>query len=189
MADAASPAVFLDRDNTIIKDAVYSVDPNGFSPLPGAVGALKRLISAGYRIVVITNQSGVARGVFTEEALIEFHEYLRDWFAREGAPLDGVYYCPHYTEGTATGYVTECDCRKPAPGMLLRAAEELHLDLSRSWMVGDRPADVAAGKAAGCRTIRVLTGPAPVPEDPEPDFLADNLPAAADMILRQSDEH
>jgi len=177
------PAVFLDRDFTIIEDTEYSTDVARLAPLPGVVEALKELKRSGYRLVIVTNQSGVARGTFTEEALRDFHRRMLDMFAGLGVSFDGLYYCPHFTEGEAKQYVRECDCRKPAPGLLLRAAEELGLDLERSWMVGDRPSDVGAGHAAGCRTIRVLTGHQPEPGDPEPDATVPDLAAAVRYIL------
>lgn len=177
------PAVFLDRDSTIIEDMEYSTDPARLAPLPGAVEALKRLKEAGYRLVIVTNQSGVARGIFSEESLRTFHRRMLDMFERQGVKFDGLYYCPHFTEGASKEHVRECDCRKPAPGLLVRAARDLGLDLRRSWMVGDRPSDVGAGRAAGCRTIRVLTGQPQQASDPEPDAIVADLPAAARHII------
>jgi len=179
----AHKAVFLDRDNTIIEDAEYSADPSVLAPLPGVADALKRLRRAGWKLIIVTNQSGIARGLFTEEALQSFHRHMLQWFAKRGVRFDGLYYCPHYPQGEAEEYVKTCDCRKPAPGMLLKAARELDIDLSRSWMVGDRPTDIGAGRAASCRTIRVLTGQSPEPDEPAADFTAADLVAAVDQIL------
>ena len=179
----SATAVFLDRDSTLIEDMRYSVAPAKLAPLPGVVSALSRLGKAGHKLVIITNQSGVARGTFSEEALTAFHGHMLAWFEERGVHFAGLYYCPHYPEGPPSKYVMECDCRKPAPGMILKAARELDIDMNRSWMVGDRSPDIAAGRAAGCRTIRILTGEPPAPGDPEPDFTAPDLAAAADYIL------
>jgi len=113
---------------------------------------------------------------------------MLEWFAERGVRFDGIYYCPHYPEGAAAEYVATCDCRKPAPGMLLKAARELDIDLSRSWMVGDRgsdigASDIGAGRAASCRTIRLLAGRSPEPDDPSADFTAADLVAAVEHIL------
>ena len=176
-------AVFLDRDDTIIADMVFSTDCAGLRPLPGALEALRRLQDAGYLLIVITNQSGVARGRFSEESLRGFHAHLLRRLEQGGVRLAGIYYCPHYAEGTAAEYAFACDCRKPKPGMLLRAARELGVDLKKSWMVGDRPADIGAGRAAGCRTIRV--GNADWGESDAPaDFETSDLSGAAETILR-----
>ncbi len=175
-------AVFLDRDNTIIADMEFSTNRAKLRPLPGAVEALRRLQKAGYVLIVVTNQSGVARGRFSEERLRRFHEHFLHRFERSGVRLAGIYYCPHYAGGKVAEYAIACDCRKPQPGMLLRAARELGVDPKHSWMVGDRPADIGAGRAAGCRTIRV--GSAEWGKsDPRPDFETADLAGAAKIIL------
>ena len=179
-------AVFLDRDNTVIADMEFSTDRAGLRPLPGALKALRRLQEAGYLLIVATNQSGVARGRFSEESLRGFHEHFLRRFERSGVRLAGIYYCPHYAEGTVAEYSVACDCRKPQPGLLLRAAREHGVDLEQSWMVGDRPADIGAGRAAGCRTIRV--GNADWAEsDPRADFETPDLAGAAEIILRKDE--
>ena len=179
-------AVFLDRDNTVIVDMEFSTDLAGLRPLPGALRALRRLQEAGYLLIVVTNQSGVARGRFSEERLRGFHEHFLRRFERSGVRLAGIYYCPHYAEGEVPEYSIACDCRKPQPGLLLRAARELGVDLKRSWMVGDRPADIGAGRAAGCRTIRV--GNAEWAEsDPRADFETPDLARAAETILTRAE--
>ena len=179
----ARKAVFLDRDCTVIEDMTFSTDPARIRALPGAIEGMLRLQETGYTLVIITNQSGVARGYFTEAELQAFHEALRSWIAERGVRVAGVYYCPHYPEGKLPEYSFVCECRKPAPGMILRAAEELGLDLPRSWMVGDRDCDTAAGRNAGCRTVLVETAPEPQPGNPKPDFRVKDLQAAADVIL------
>lgn len=173
-------AVFLDRDGTIIKDMEFSTDPAVLEPLPGALEGLRLLQEAGYELVVITNQSGVARGYFDEESLRAFHDYMTGWFGARGIMLSGIYYCPHYVDGALSQYAIDCGCRKPQPGMILRAAADRRLDLAQSWMVGDRDADIGAGKAAGCRTIRV----GDKPNDAEPaEFTAADMTEAAGIIL------
>ena len=176
-------AVFVDRDNTIIEDRAYSADPAGIVPLAGAIEAMRRLQDAGYLLVIVTNQSGVARGFFEEDALRAFNTQLLERLRDEGVTVAGLYYCPHYAAGAVARYAISCDCRKPAPGMLMQAAEEHGIDLAQSWMIGDKADDVGAGKAAGCRTIRVHTGEAPAADDEEPDFTAANLADAAELVL------
>lgn len=179
----ARPAVFLDRDDTLVVDVPYLTDPAGLRILPGATRALVDLRRAGFALVLATNQSAVGRGLLSEEGLRVIHDELERLLAAEGASLDAIYHCPHAPSGTGV----EHPDRKPAPGMLLRAAEDLGLDLSRSWMVGDKISDVLAGLAAGCRGI--LVGPnARLDELPESAdagraFAADGLAAAAALIL------
>ena len=184
----ANKAVFLDRDNTVIVDMEFSTDPAGLQPFPGALEALRRLQAAGWLLVIVTNQSGVARGRFSESDLRAFHEQMNRMLEGQGVRVAGVYYCPHYRQGSVPEYSFDCDCRKPQPGMLLRAAREHGIDLKGSWMVGDRPADIGAGRAAGCRTIRVgsadWTG-----SDERPDFETPDLAAAADIILGKNASH
>jgi D,D-heptose 1,7-bisphosphate phosphatase len=181
----AQKAVFLDRDNTIIVDMEFSTDPKQLHLLPGAVEALQRLQDAGWLLIIVTNQSGVARGRFSEESLRGFHEHLLRRLEQDEVRLAGLYYCPHYAEGNLPEYSIACDCRKPQPGLLLRAAREHGVDLKKSWMIGDRPADIGAGQAVGCRTIRV--GKAHwTASDPQPDFEAPDLAGAAEVILKNS---
>ena len=166
-ADRARPAVFLDRDGTLVRGVEYLADPNDLALLPGVGEALRRMRDAGRALVVCTNQSGVARGCFDLERLAAIHERFLALLAAEDVALDGLYFCPHHPEGVADGFAGECDHRKPAPGMLLAAAAALGIDLRASWMVGDsRRADLAAGRAAGCRTA----------------YVGRNLPAEADVI-------
>ncbi|NQU75278.1 MAG: HAD family hydrolase [Planctomycetes bacterium] len=186
-------AVFLDRDNTIIEDHGFLSDPAGLRLLPGVERALKGLAQAGYKLVVVTNQSGVARGLITEQALAKVHEELQRQLAEHGAQLDAIYYCPYLPEGSVQEYARDSDERKPKPGMLLRAAEEMNIDLSASWMVGDSPRDVEAGQRAGCQTVRVRIGPDVVrhaasgeDEDVQADFTVRNLVDAARVIMRET---
>ncbi|MEO6392793.1 MAG: D-glycero-beta-D-manno-heptose 1,7-bisphosphate 7-phosphatase [Pyrinomonadaceae bacterium] len=153
-----SRAVFLDRDGTISEEVGYLDDPSRFRLLPGSPAAIQLLNENGWKVVVVTNQSGVARGFFAEEMVVQVNELMRSKLAAAGARLDGVYYCPHHPTSGAAPYVSDCDCRKPKPGLLFQAAQELDIDLSASWMVGDRYGDVAVAPAAGVRSALVLTG-------------------------------
>ncbi len=154
----ARAAVFLDRDGVIIAERQYLADPQGVELLPGAAEAIAALNRAGWVVVVVTNQSGVARGLFSLEAVGQQHARLCELLEGYGARLDGIYVCPHHPEGEVAAYRQVCGCRKPAPGLLQQAAAELELDLSASWMIGDKPSDLQAGAAAGCRTALVRTG-------------------------------
>jgi len=152
------PAVFLDRDGVIIEDSHYLGDPNRIRLVPGSADAIAALNRAGWPIVVVTNQSGVARGLFPPESVELVHDQLRQLLAGYGARIDAFHYCPHHPEAELPEFRQECICRKPRPGMLTRAARELGIDLAASWMIGDRESDLAAGAAVGCRTVLVRTG-------------------------------
>ena len=189
-----SKAVFLDRDNTLIEDPGYLADPDGVRILPGVELALKSLAQAGYLLVVVTNQSGIARGLLTEEALQDVHERMLELLTKKGAHIDEIYYCPYFADGTVPEYAIESDLRKPEPGMLLQAADDLDLDLDASWMVGDSSRDVEAGQRAGCRTVRIRTPhDDSVADDHQEAFQSDytvrNLVEAARVILRERDVH
>lgn len=151
-------AVFLDKDGTLIRDVPYNVDPAKIRLYPDVPEALQLLQQHGYRLVVISNQSGVARGYFEEPALTGVRDELSAQVGKYGVTLDGFYYCPHHPQGTVAAYTMDCLCRKPKPGLLLRAAQELTIDLTCSWMIGDTPSDVEAGETAGCRSILISSG-------------------------------
>jgi D,D-heptose 1,7-bisphosphate phosphatase len=151
-------AVFLDKDGTLIEDVPYNVGPDLIRLAPGVAEGLPRLRSAGFRLIVISNQSGVARGYFAEEAIGPVRERLRELLGGVGVELDGFYYCPHHPDGVVPRYATACGCRKPEPGMILEAAREHDIDLGRSWFVGDILDDVEAGRRAGCRTVLIDNG-------------------------------
>jgi D-glycero-D-manno-heptose 1,7-bisphosphate phosphatase len=144
---------------------------------------VKRLNDAGYLVVVVTNQSGIARGYYSEADLVKLHAHMEKEFAASGAHIDGWYYCPHHPDFPAEN--SACDCRKPLPGMIFAAVADLGIDLSSSWMVGDKNADMEAGIAAGCRSILVRTGYGTAEEDAAPFEVVtvDDLAAAVDFIL------
>ncbi|MBY0367961.1 MAG: HAD family hydrolase [Burkholderiaceae bacterium] len=150
------PAAFLDRDGVINIDHGYVYRWADFAYVPGAVDALRRLHAAGYALVIVTNQSGVARGYYDEAAVQTLHDALRQDLAAQGITLAAIEHCPHLPDGCVARYAIDCDCRKPAPGMILRSAQALGIDLGRSLMFGDKPSDVEAGQQAGVgRCIRV----------------------------------
>ncbi|MDX2215231.1 MAG: HAD family hydrolase [Oculatellaceae cyanobacterium bins.114] len=151
-------AVFLDKDGTLIHNVPYNVDPDKIDLTDGAAIALQQMHAAQYALIVITNQSGVARGYFPETALAAVEHRLHELFATVGVPLTGFYYCPHHPQGNIPFYSIECDCRKPKPGLIYQAAQEHKIDLTQSWFIGDILHDVEAGRAAGCRTVLLDNG-------------------------------
>ncbi len=190
------PAIFFDRDGTLCREVGYVNHPSRLELAPGAPGALRRAAALGFATVVVTNQAGAARGYFPWHVVEETHARLRHLLAEEGARLDGIYACPHHPEVGGPGFRKVCDCRKPAPGMLLRAARELDLDISRSFMVGDSFRDVGAGRNAGVRgTVLLRTGygrgellwKGPHQEH-WPDHVADDLAGALDWIEARARE-
>lgn len=152
------PAVLVDRDGTLIEDHGYIGRLDRLHVYPYAIDALRVLQAAGFKLVMVTNQAGVARGMFPERFVEEAHRWLADRFAEGGVRLDGVYYCPHHPDGSVPEYRLACECRKPRPGMALRAARDLDLDLSRSFVVGDKWLDVGLANQCGARGLLVRTG-------------------------------
>ncbi len=178
------PAVFLDRDGTICEEVGYLNHISRLMIYPWAAAAIRRLNDAGLPVVVVTNQSGVSRGIFPESLVAEVHRQMARELGAARARLDAVYYCTHRREDG-------CDCRKPLPGLLRRAAEEHGLDLARSFVVGDRYADVGLAHAAGSRGVLVLSGYGRGEYDlhrdewpRQPDLVAENLQEAVEMILK-----
>lgn len=151
-------AVFLDKDGTLIENVPYNVDPALVRLAPGAEEGLPALHRAGYELIVVSNQSGVARGFFPESALAAVEARLRQLLNELCVPLAGFYYCPHHPRGEAAAYAIACDCRKPQPGLLARAARDRDIDLSHSWLIGDILDDIEAGRRAGCQTILIDDG-------------------------------
>ena len=152
------PCVFLDRDGVINEEVEYLHDPDRLVVIEGGLQAIAALHATGAAVVVVTNQAGIARGLYTERELGAVTAHLSALVAAAGGAIDATYYCPHHPEAGRGAYLQDCTCRKPAPGMLVRAAEEHGLDLARSVIVGDKASDLAAGRAVGCATVLVRTG-------------------------------
>jgi D-glycero-D-manno-heptose 1,7-bisphosphate phosphatase len=151
-------AIIMDRDGTVCEEVGYVNHVDRVRLLPRSAAAILAANDAGFQTVVVTNQAGVARGYFAETLIDEAHDRVRELLARDGARLDGIYYCPHHPEVGAPPYRKACSCRKPSPGMLERARDEMGIDLSASYMVGDTVKDIEAGHRAGTTTVLVLTG-------------------------------
>lgn len=187
------PAVFIDRDGTLIEEVGYLKSPAQIRLVPGAHLAIQIFRSAGYRIMVVSNQSGVARGLFTEEHVRRVHNALAEKLAELNAPVDDFYYCPHLPDAPVPEYRKQCTCRKPGPGMLYKARADHQIDLKNSIMIGDKLSDVEAGKRAGTRTVLVLTGYgkseseklSALPQNQQPDIIAGNLLEAAHQISKR----
>jgi D-glycero-D-manno-heptose 1,7-bisphosphate phosphatase len=152
------PALFLDRDGVIVDEAEYLADPAQLRLLPGSAEAIAEVNRKGVPVIVVTNQSGVARGYFPESRVAEIHEQLDRLLAGQGGHITRYYYCPHHPTEGRSPYRVDCQCRKPRPGMLLQAARDLSLELQESYLVGDKLSDLEAGASAGCRTVLVRTG-------------------------------
>jgi D-glycero-D-manno-heptose 1,7-bisphosphate phosphatase len=184
-----NPAVFLDRDGTLVEERGYLDRMELLSVFPWTADALRLLKRAGYTLVVVTNQSAIARGIIDEPFLDEVHRELSARLARGGAAIDRYYHCPHLAEAPLEKYRLTCRCRKPGPGMIEQACRDMNLDPARSVMVGDRWLDVECGIAAGTRTIRVRTGHGAHEGEPagvHSDAILNNLMEAAGWILRNS---
>jgi D-glycero-D-manno-heptose 1,7-bisphosphate phosphatase len=185
-------AVFLDRDGTINEEMGYVNHIERFHLLPRVGQAIRLLNQHGWKTVVITNQSGVARGYFPESLIHEIHQRMRDLLKKEGAHLDGIYYCPHHPDAGAPPYRQKCRCRKPATGLIEDAVKDLDLDISASYVVGDRGMDIEFARQVRAKGILVLTGYgkgeweyARDQWSAKPDYVAENLFAAVEWILRQ----
>ena len=185
-------AVFLDRDGTINEEVGYLKSLDMLKVIPGAGAAIRRLNAAGFKVVIITNQSGVARGYFPESLVHEAHALLTATLRKDGATIDGIYYCPHHPTAGNSKHTIQCDCRKPATGLMDRAARDLDIDLKQSFMVGDKWSDIELGHRAGARSILVRSGFAPddagnkrPPHVEDPDFTAHDLAEASDWIIEQ----
>ena len=192
---AENRAVFLDRDGVLIQDVDLLIKPSQVQTLAGVPDALHRPAAAGFRLIVVTNQTVVARGLATEAEVDEVNSTIVRLLVEQGAPpMDAIYVCPHHPGATVPAYRIECECRKPRPGMLLRAAKDLNLNLGASFLVGDRITDIIAGAKAGCRTVMVQSGlhtappiqtVEPIDAAIQPDWICANLSAAVEWILRR----
>jgi len=195
-------AVFLDRDGVIneliyyreqgIVDSPFTVGQ--FRLFPGVGEAIRKLRDMGYKVILVSNQPGIAKGKISEETFDKVRQKMEKELAKKGASLDGEYYCFHHPEAKVEGLRANCECRKPKPGLLLKAAKDMDIDLSQSWMIGDGLTDVKAGKQAGCRTILLGRMKCELchlmdEEDASPDAIASNLTEATQFILKQGAKH
>lgn len=175
-------AIFMDRDGTISEEVGYMYHAGLYRPYPWAASAVRRINESGMKAVLITNQSGVGRGYFDEAMVHQVHDILLAELARSNAKLDAIYYCPHHPDA-------DCNCRKPQPGMLIRAKEELDIDLSQSYVIGDKHLDVETAYAAGAKSVLVLTGYGQTELDKhktdkhQPTYVAENLMDAVEAIV------
>ncbi len=172
-------AVFLDRDGTIAPDVNYCRRPEDFNLFPGAGEAVKLLNNHGFKVIVITNQSGIARGYFTVQTLEQIHQKMVDELSHSGAVLDAIYYCPHHPDDG-------CECRKPKTALFRQAAHELDIEFGRSFVVGDASIDIEAGKTLGCKTILLTANPKQDDKPTQSDYTANNLIKAAQWILKNT---
>ena len=180
-------AVFLDRDGTIIEDTGYVAGRERVKFLSRSSRAIKLLNKNGFRVIVVTNQAGVARGYFDEEMVKTTNEYIQATLAKQGAFIDRFYYCPHHREGVVEEYRRDCYCRKPNPGMIERGGRDFNIDLKQSFVIGDHHHDVTAGYRAGCRTVLLGDGRASDEAiTAPPDHIARDLEEAVAWILKAS---
>ncbi len=185
-------AVFLDRDGTVNEEVGYLHNLEDLRLIPGASAAIKRLNETGMKVILVTNQSGIARGYFSESLLLDIHARLKKMLLEEGARLDAIYYCPHHPSAGNSNFTKECDCRKPRTGLIDRAARDLKIDVKQSFVVGDKWSDVELGQRAGAHSILVRTGYGAMEEENirpshlvEPDFIAHTITEAVDWIIKE----
>jgi D,D-heptose 1,7-bisphosphate phosphatase len=180
--ELARPAAFLDRDGTVVRDAHYLADPDRVELIPGAASAIRRLADSGLAVVLVTNQSGIDRGLYSDAQYHAVAARVDELLRAGGAAVDGTYYCPHHPDHSGP-----CDCRKPATGLYRRAAREHGIDLPASYYVGDKLTDVLPAVALGGQGILVRTGygAAAEPSLPSGFWAVDDLPGAAELILRE----
>ena len=183
---AAKKAVFLDKDGTLVRDIPYNVNPDLITLSENCISGLRQLVQSGYKLIVVSNQSGVAFGFFDYDLLFIAERKIRELLAAHDIQIDEFYYCPHHPQGILAEYRKSCTCRKPAAGMIRTAAEEHNVDLSASWMIGDILNDVEAGNAAGCKTILIDNGNETewkMTRKRVPDCMVTDIDAAAAYIL------
>ena len=177
------PCVFLDRDGTICEDKIYLANPEGMEVFPEVPEGIRALNEAGFAVIVVTNQSGIARGHFDHETLEKIHSRLKEILRESGSEIERIYYCPHHPD-------ENCDCRKPQTGLIKRALQDFEIDLSKSFIIGDTDADVELGRRVGLKTILLLRPTNPTGErirrgEILPDFSTDNFKSAVEWILKQ----
>lgn len=187
----ATPAVFIDRDGTLIEEAGYLNHLARLVFFPYSVDAIRQLNRGGFKVVVITNQAGIARGIVPESFVATAHAHISKRLEAGGARVDAYYHCPHHPKGSVPELTRACECRKPRPGLMLKAAADMDLDLSQSFVVGDRWHDLEAGRAAGTRAVLVRTGYGTAEEQSPKagvtaDAVVDNLAGAAAWILAEA---
>lgn len=183
-------AIFLDKDGTLIHDMPYNVDTSLIRWNDGVFESLRLLKDRGYLLIVVSNQSGIAHGYFTEREMMIVRTKMYHDLVEAGARLDGFYFCPHHPDGVVADYAKVCHCRKPAPGMILQAADDFNIDLSQSWMIGDILNDIEAGNNAGCKTILINNGNETewiTTEERTPDFTVHNIKEAVEKIFSTQD--
>jgi len=174
-----SKAVFLDRDGTIIYDVNYPKYPSQVRVLPGTISALKSFSEIGYKLIIISNQSGIGRGIITFDEVERVNQRVFSIFKENNVFIDAIYYCPHAPDD-------QCDCRKPSPKMILRAAKDMEIDLTRSFMIGDKSSDIEAGKRASCKTILISENTSIFKINPIPDLIANKWSDVLSYILNES---
>ncbi|NJN17416.1 MAG: HAD family hydrolase [Oscillochloris sp.] len=184
-----TPALLLDRDGTLVEPRHYPRRPEELVLYPNLSAGLRRFQAAGWKLALITNQAGIAHGYFSEADLAAMHQHLTAQLAQQDIQLSGVFYCPHHPEGIVERFAHVCNCRKPQPGMLINAAEQLRIDLDHSWFIGDILDDIEAGNRAGCRTVLVDLGTEARPQDPirRPTAVARNTAHALAIVAALSD--
>jgi D-glycero-D-manno-heptose 1,7-bisphosphate phosphatase len=192
---AVRKAIFLDKDGTLIPDVPYNVDPNKISISPNTIDGLIALQQEGFILLIISNQSGIARGFFDHDALLDVEHKIQSLLHEHGLSLAGFYYCPHHPEGDIAVYSIDCSCRKPKPGLILEAGLDHQIDLSQSWLIGDILHDIEAGHRAGCKAILINNGNETAWEmnaDRIPEAMVQTIDEAAWYILnhiKRTDEN
>lgn len=180
-----TPAVFLDRDGVINLDTGYTHKVEELKILPGVAEGCKQLMNAGFELIIVTNQSGIARGLYSEHDYQTFNSALVSQLSQDNVRFLAAYYCPHHQDGKTEGYSYICDCRKPKPGMLLQARREHNIDMQRSYIIGDRASDLQAGENAGLKgKVLIKTGKPITPQGQDKaDYVASDFIAATEWIL------
>jgi D-glycero-D-manno-heptose 1,7-bisphosphate phosphatase len=175
-------AIFLDRDGVIVEDTGYISSPEELKLMPDVVPVLKKL-QHSFRLIVVTNQSGVARGYFTEENLFVINERVIQMLDDNGVGLDAIYYCPHHPQVGKDEYRIECECRKPKPGLLRLATEEFNIELDKSFLIGDKETDIQAGCAIGIKTIKIDPNDREPTDESGADFIVKTFSEVSNIII------